>query len=294
MLKQSPLAWCLVIASVGACAAVHASPQHSHTGVLILAHGGSAEWNELVRQTVEAAGLSQPSQIAFGMGMHGGEVEAMQQAVDALTAGGAQRIVAVPLLVSSHSEVMRQYEYLLGAREHGPWEDQAKPIRVTVPITIATPLNDDPAVAEVLLDRAREVSRQPQEETVVLVAHGPNGEEDNTGWLAAMQQVADRIREAGGFRAVVPVTMRDDASDPVLEAATAAMRERVREAGHDTRVLVVPLLIASGGIDHKIPERLEGLEYVFQPKALLPHPMISRWIARRVEEAEHHAASTRN
>ena len=285
MLKPSSLAWCLVTASVGACAAAHASPQHSHTGVLILAHGGSAEWNESVRQTVEAAGLNQPSRIAFGMGMHGGEVEAMQQAVDALTAGGAQRIVAVPLLVSSHSEVMRQYEYLLGAREHGPWEDHAKPIRVTVPITIATPLNDDPAVAEVLLDRAREVSRQPQQETVVLVAHGPNGEEDNTGWLAAMQRVADRIREAGGFRAVVPVTMRDDASQAVRDAATQQIRELVRRLNRQGRTLIVPLLLANGGVEMKIPKQLTGLHYVYRGKALLPHPKVSAWIARQVEVA---------
>ena len=208
-------------------------PAYSDTGVLILAHGGSAKWNNAVRQTVGAARLAHPTQIAFGMGMHGGEVEALQRAVDALSADGVRRIVAVPLLVSSHSEVMRQYEYLLGAREHGPWEHHAKPIHAAVPIDITRPLNDDPAVAEVLLDRAREVSRQPGQETVVLVAHGPNEEQDNARWLQSMQRVAGEVQGAGGFHAVIPVTMRDDAEPSIQEAATHHMRALVEESsGH--------------------------------------------------------------
>lgn len=266
-------------------------PDRAQTGVLILAHGGSGAWNSAVRQTVESAQLNMPVQIAFGMGMHGNEVENLQHAVDSLNRAGVNEIVAVPLLVSSYSEVMRQYEYLLGASAHGPWEDHAKPVHSRAAIRIARPLDDDPAVSEVLLDRAREISRAPEQETIVLVAHGPNEDDDNVRWLQAMQRVADRVRQTGRFHAVVPVTMRDDAPDPVLAAATAAMRERVQDAGAAGRVLVVPLLIASGGVDHKIPQRLEGLDYVFQSKALLPHPAISRWIARHVAQATGSAAS---
>ena len=53
---------------------------------------------------------------------------------------------------------------------------------------------------------------------------------------------------------------------------------------HAPRALVVPLLIASGGIEQKIPKLLSGLPYAYDGEALLPNPKLSRWIARQVEQ----------
>jgi sirohydrochlorin ferrochelatase len=260
--------------------------ENSSIGVLVLAHGGSQRWNAAVEQAVASANLPHPVRIAFGMGMHGNEVELLQAAVSALESEDVSRIVAIPFLVSSASEVMRQYEYLLGLQPRGPWEDHAKPVAVRVPITLTEPLNDDPVVAEVLLERAREVSTDPSAETVVLIAHGPNTDQDNARWIAAMDKLAHTIRQAGGFKEVVPATMRDDAEKSVLDAAIAGMRAAVEKADEQGTAIVVPVMIANGGVDEKIPPRLEGLDFVYQPKALLPHPALSAWIARRVEAAK--------
>ncbi len=254
-------------------------------GVLVMAHGGTPRWNQTVEATVKESGVSHPIQIAFGMGMHGNEVELLQKAVSDLEAQGVSRIVVVPLLVSSASEVMRQYAYLLGLEEHGPWEDHAKAVTVRVPVVMARPLDDDPAMATVLLARAQEVSKDPSAETVVLIAHGPNTEEDNRRWIAAMEKLAAYVRQEGRFKAVVPATMRDDADKPILDAAIAGMRTAVEKADQEGTAIVIPMLIANGGVDEKILPRLEGLNFVYQPKALLPHPELSAWIRRRVNEA---------
>ncbi len=252
-------------------------------GVLVLAHGGTGRWNRLVTNAVRAAKLRDPVEVAFGMGMHAQEVRAIQRAVDDLEEQGAARIVVVPLLVSSASEVMRQYEYLLGLRERGPWEGVA-PVSLHVPVVMMAPLDDDPVVAEVLLERAQELSRRPQQETIVLVAHGPVSEEDNNRWIEALSRVGQRLQTTGGFRGVVPVTMRDDAPAAVQEEATRQMREAVRRHAETGRALVIPVLLANGGIEGKIPKRLNGLSYAYRGRALLPHPKISQWIARRVEQ----------
>ena len=251
-------------------------------GVLILAHGGSGRWNQLVTETVAKANLSEPTQIAFGMGMHPQEVRAIQQAVDELQQHHVSRIVVVPLLISSSSEVMRQFEYLLRLRDHGPWEAHVKPVTVRLPITMTQPLDDDPVVSDVLLERAQRLSQIPEQEAVVVVAHGPTTDEDNVRWLEVMQRLAARMKEQGHFRAVMPVTMRDDAPTPVQEQATRQMRELVRQSSTQGRTLVVPLLLATGGIEDKIPKRLHGLIYTYQATALLPHPKLSQWIASRV------------
>ena len=262
-----------------------ASLRADEVGVLILAHGGSGRWNQAVQQTVAEAQLTYPTQIAFGMGMHPQEVQDLQRAVKALERRRVSRIVVVPLLISSASEVMRQFQYLLGLRDHGPWEAQAKPIERHVPVVMTGPLDDDPVVAEVLLERASNLSQAPAEESVILVAHGPTSDEDNLQWLAVMDRLARRVKELGHFRAVIPVTMRDDAPQPVQEEATRRMRALVRLQSERGRTLVIPLLLANGGIETKIPKRLEGLRYVYQGQALLPHPKLAQWIANRVRSA---------
>ncbi len=280
------LACGVAIAAVIPAASVRGgADQPARIGVLVLAHGGSERWNQQVRDLVEQADLSAPAEVAFGMGMHEAEVQAVQQAIDALERQGVTRIVAVPLLISSHSEVMRQYEYLLGMRAHGPWEGQTRPVSMRVPVTVAGALNDDAAVAKVLIERAKGLSQAPARETVILVAHGPTSEEDNAAWLKAMARLAAQIRAAGGFRAVVPVTMRDDAPMPIRAEATSAMRHVVAEYGRLGRVLVVPLLVASGGVEQKIPQRLRGLSYAYGSGTLLPHPELARWLRRQVDVA---------
>lgn len=253
-------------------------------GVLVLAHGGSAAWNRTVKETVAAAELDYPTEVVFGMGMHAHEVAELRRAVDRLQRRGIDRLVVVPLLISSTSEVMRQFHYLLGLRPQGSWNEM-KPVRVEVPIVMGQALDDDPVVSEILLERARVLSRQPAQENVVLLAHGPTSDEDNAHWLATMDRLANRMQTQGRFRRVVTATMRDDAPAAVREAATRQLRMVIQHAREEGRVLVVPLLLANGGVESKIPQRLRGLDYVCGNQALLPHPKLSQWIARQVQAA---------
>ena len=269
---------CLIGSSVSAAA--------DDIGVLVLAHGGSERWNQAVKETVAQAGLASATEMVFGMGMHPREVQALQAAVDRLEQRGVTRIVVVPLLISSASEVMRQFQYLLGLRPDGPWPEHVKPVTIHVARTMTSTLFDDPpVVTEVLLERALELSRTPREETVVLVAHGPNGEEENRQWLIVMEGVAKQLQQRGQFRSVIPVTMRDDAPRPIQTEATRQMRALVRQHSGHGRVLVVPVLLAQGGIETKIPRRLRGLTYAYRGKTLLPHPTLARWIAEHVQRA---------
>lgn len=252
-------------------------------GILVLAHGGSEQWNRVVESTVAQAQLAHPTQIVFGMGMHAHEVQALQRAVDQLEQRGVTRIVVVPLLVSSASEVMRQFQYLLGLRAEGPW-GKMKPVTLHTSLLMTGTLFDDPAVvALVLQERALELSRNAQEETVLLIAHGPNEEEENQQWLNVMASLAQHLQRHGGFRSVIPITMRDDAPKPIQEAATRQMRDLVRQHSRQGRVLVVPVLLAPGGIEAKIPQRLKGLTYTYSGRTLLPHPRLAQWMGQQVE-----------
>jgi sirohydrochlorin ferrochelatase len=257
-------------------------PRPSRVGVLVVAHGGNNRWNGLVRKAVTHARLEVPVQVVFGMGMHEEEGRAFQDAVNRLQRKGVERLAVVPLLVSSHSEVFRQYEYLFRLRAEGEWND-IKPLQVQVPVVMGPALDEDPVVADILVERALALSRAPAEETVILVAHGPVSDADAARWLEVMGRVGEEVKQRGAFAAVLSALLRDDAPAAIKEEASRQLRETVRSVSRQSRVLVVPLLVASGGIEHKIPKLLSGLPYAYDGEALLPHPKLSQWIARQAE-----------
>jgi sirohydrochlorin cobaltochelatase len=305
---------------VKACAAVCvaaavgvAATQPERVGVLLLAHGGKPEWNERVHAIASAVDARQPTEVAFGMATRPN----IQAAIDRLQARGVTRIVAVPLFVSSHSSVITSTEYLLGLRSemppdlkifarmshgtgghgghgdgdhgsashHSP-EDNTRPVIARVPISITPALNDHPLVAAILADRAKEISRDPSAEALILVAHGPVPEADNEKWLKDMGELAKSISGQVRFKSSDYLTVRDDAPKPIRDAATEALRELVsRRTAEGSRVLVVPLLLSYGGIEEGIRKRLEGLEYEMARHALIPDDRIVTWVNMMVKEA---------
>ncbi|MBI3324018.1 MAG: hypothetical protein HYZ92_01945 [Candidatus Omnitrophica bacterium] len=253
-------------------------------GILVVAHGGTNRWNSAVRKAVKQASLEAPTEVALGMGMHPEEVRQLQQTVNRLQRKGIARIAVVPLFVSSHSEVFRQYEYLFGLRDKPEWSHAGGPLELRVPIVVGKPLDADPLLADVLLERAKSLSRTPERETVILVAHGPNQESDNQEWVDQMHKNAESIKRRGGFHEALVFTMRDDAEAPIKQQAEQALREAVAEAGRQGRALVVPVLIAQGGVEQKIPKILAGLSYGYNGQTLLPHPKLVEWIAKQANE----------
>ncbi len=270
---------CCGFGKAGQQAPVPGTPESGPKGVLVVAHGGSSTWNAMVRQAVAAAKLEAPTEVAFGMGMTTQEARGFQEAVDRLEQQGVSQILVVPLLVSSHSTVFRQFAYLFGQQLQPEWSQAGPPLHVNVPVVMGRGLDDSPLVADILLDRARALSRSPSTETVVLVAHGPVDDEDQARWLAAMEDVAARIQQAVRFRDVISLTMRDDAPEPIRSRAAQELRALVQAASRQGRVLVIPVLMARGGVEHKIPKLLRGLRYAYDGQTLLPHAKIAQWIA---------------
>ena len=282
-------------------------------GILLLAHGGAADWNERVTTLAATLNETQPVEVAFGMASR----PAIQSAVDRLIARGVTSIVAVPLFVSSHSSVVTSTAYLLGLRSEMPPDltrfakmnhgthgaaaatdstahaghsmpdaapvDNTRPVTASVPIRMTEALNRHPLVGAILIDRAREISQVPEQEAVIVVAHGPVPDDDNVRWLADMKVLVGQMDAATSFAAMDFLTVRDDAPKPIRDAATTELRglvERHQSAGR--RVLIVPLLLSYGGIEKGIRQRLDGFTYVMSPHALMPDARIAEWVRQSV------------
>jgi sirohydrochlorin ferrochelatase len=262
-------------------------------GVLLVAHGGSSEWNALVERA--ASDCRPRARIAVGFLSHDYGPSA-QDAYDTLVSAGARRIVVVPLFVSSHSNHGREVAAMVGLADPAaaphPGDDPASDHgRVDVvpefaPVLGLGPALDDSSyLADILADRARGMSEAPSRESVVLVAHGPNEDDDAALWLADLGRVAQRVRERGGYRQVDTCLLRDDAPAEVLEAARTHLRDVVQAGAQHGRVIVVPVLLSQGRVAWQIPEILDGLTYVWDGRTILPDTRIAEWILSSAEVA---------
>ena len=292
--------------------ATHALVSHD-VGVLLMAHGGSKEWNDQVLGIGSQVNASLPAEVAFGMA----DRNTLQAGIDKLTARGVKKIVAVPLFVSSHSGVFDSLAYLLGVRKDAPEDlemfasmehdmkdmkhdtdasapqtsDKTKPVDCRVPLRMSSALDQHPIVANILLDRANSISKKPRREVVILVAHGPQSDKENALWLQDMSALAKQITERKKFARVEYLTLRDDADDPIRNQATAELRKHVENADNSNRrALIVPLLLSYGGIDGGLRKRLDGLDHTMSPQGLLPDPRIVQWILDSVRDENRQVA----
>jgi hypothetical protein len=162
---------------------------------------------------------------------------------------------------------------------HAAHADPTAPLTPGVPVRMTSALDRHPVVADILVTRARALSRDPSREAVVVVAHGPTRDAENARWLEDMAATAARIHAAIPFRSIDYLTLRDDAPAAVRDAATAVLRAVVSHHTRDgARVLVIPLLMSFGGIEQGIRKRLEGLDVVMADQGLMPDDRLVEWV----------------
>lgn len=257
------------------CALVAAQTQSSD-GLLVIAHGASPAWNQHVIDAVQTTEWSGPKGVAFLM--KAAPENELSTVVARLETEGAKRIVVVPLLVSSFSNHFEEIRYYIGDRDTAPEHAHSAPVKASAKLVMTQAMDDHELISKVLADEVKKISTEPEKETVVLVAHGPNSDEDNARWLAKLNHHARRLQQALPFKRVEVTTLRDDAPKPVRDAATEHLRSIVSSASKTSRVLVVPVLISVGQIQKQIHERLAGLDYTMAEFGIVGHPSTKVWI----------------
>jgi len=269
-------------------------------GTIIIAHGGGPAWDAQVLEVAKMVNTGGPVEVSFLMGP-GAATARFQDAARKLVDAGAQQIVVVPMLVSSHSGHYEQIRYLAGEVEtldetmmHHLHMSGIERAQVKVPIRVAKAIDDAPHAARVIAERARAMTDAPQQRALFIVGHGPNSAEDNAAWMANLRVVADSVRAATGFRDVRVGLVRDDAPAPVRAEAVRGVRELIELQHALTKqpVIVVPVLISKGSVStQKIPADLAGLTITYTGDTLLPHPLMARHIEDRVRTVTGKAAT---
>lgn len=260
-------------------------------GLLVVAHGATAEWNDAVRQTVAQVNWKHgPVATAFLMGPEA-QRQGWDTAVTALAAARVREIVVVPLMVSSSGSHYRQVLHYAGLLDALPAElgsHAHHAMQPPVPMRVTPALDASPELGEALVTRWRALDSADRSRAVILVAHGPTGDADAERWYEALQIVGSQLRDAGLAAEFRVGLLRDDAPPAVRAAAVSQIRDTVLALAGRSRdsVVALPVMIASSAITRvRIPADLSGLPVRYARVPLAPHPAIARWIERSAAEA---------
>ena len=213
----------------------------SEIGVVIMPHGSNQPYNDAVEKII--APLTQHHQIELAYGM--GDAAIIQDAVSRLEQRGIRKIVFGRMY--GLVETMRpKTDYILGLSDEyldTLKEGRTPPRQIRSAAIFSTfgGYEEEANVAQVLHERIMEISQNPSEETVVLLAHGAESDEANQRWLSVMNANIEKLRQdphCAKLKAIKAMTVREDWPE-LREKAVKEAREFIEESNKTGKVLVI-------------------------------------------------------
>lgn len=238
-------------------------------------HGSDYNWNETMREAIKPLFDKYKIEYAFSMA----DPMIIGQAVKKLEKRGCRAIMVLRVF-SLESSFREKTEYMLGLIDRA-----GRPVKRISSESVFVTLGgtgDHPLFAETLLHRAKELSKAPEKETVILLAHGTDDDDRNRQWMDILNSLADRMRANGGskFKDIQHYTWREDWPDK-REEAVEVIRSMVSDAASDGgAAIVVPGRTTGRGPGDKY---LKGLEYRYAT-GFAPHKNFTKWVEEKIEE----------
>lgn len=253
-------------------------------GVLALGHGFGPDGNELFRSAYVSTAAKHPTSLALGMAMMSSDF--IQAAVDDLTAAGAETILVVPVTTLKSGKLHGQWSYIFGGQDDAPWLSVPR-VESDARIVFGPTPSDGPIISEILLDYAKQASREPENEAVALISHGATNAEANAHELTVLEQHANAIRSGSSFAAVQGFTLQDDAPSAIRSANVERMRAWIGSAAREgRRVIVLTTLPVRTNVHEKLRVDLAELDFEMNEKGITEHPLFSEWIESVIASAK--------
>lgn len=256
----------------------------ANVAVLALGHGYEPSGNETFKSAYAPTAGQHPTAVALGMAMM--TSDHIQAAVDELTAAGADTVLVMPVTTLKQGGLIGQWRYIFGLRDDAPWMSVPR-VNTDARVVFGPTPTTDPLISAILLDHANELSRDPENEVVALIAHGPDNAEANAYELEVLEQHAAVLRNGRPFAEVRGFTLQDDAPSAIRSANIERIRGWVEVAAErGQRVIVLTTLPVKGSVHKKIKRDLDGLDYSLSEKGVVENPLFSEWIDAVIASAE--------
>ena len=197
----------------------------------------------------------------------------VEKGIRTLEKRGCNKIVVIPLFVSSYSGHIDELRRILGV---GDCRENLSTIKTNTKIIFANAIDED-VIPFIVADRVADIMKKNISiDAVVLVAHGTEPKDELRKaylkqWKCSLKDICSRVESLTGLKCDYSFMH----GKPNIRATVSRYSNPV----------VVPIFIAEGiYTKKKIPEILHGLNYTIT-KPLLSHPFISKLIEERVFEA---------
>ena len=253
-------------------------------GVLVMAHGGTDDWNSGVEDSLEHLRSLYPVEIAFGMADAG----SIERGVRKLEVQGVEHVGVVRLFISGESWLQRTAQILgiesgapMKPTEHSAMDHSSMSMgfwKIDSEIQFHLSregLSEAEEMDEVLLTRVRGLSSTPASEVVVIIAHGPADDDENTRWISEISDRTELVKRELNVSDVQVFTLREDWEEK-REGAEELIRGYLKEAtAQSLTPIVVPFRVHGFGPYAKV---LAGLDYNADQKGLIPHSNVAIWV----------------
>ena len=209
----------------------------------------------------------------------------LQSAVDDLTERGAKNIVLVPNgTTTSYNTLTRQWKYIFDLGEEATYLEVPK-VTSAATFHMTDHFGNSQLITDILYDNIKEVSKNPANEFVMIIGHGPEDDEDNVLDLEILKVHVDRIKARDEFADVKIWNLQDDAIPPVRKSNVKRIRRWMKKADDNGQdVIVVAIAAASHGVQTHITQDLRGLNYTFNDKGMSEHPKYLQWMESVIDE----------
>ena len=264
-------------------------------GVMVMAHGGSDEWNAHLAEAIEPLQERYPVEMALGMADAG----SIEDAIRRLESRGVNHVGVVRVFVSGESWYDRTLQ-ILGVQDGAPPRpdpERLEEIRAEMRMPMGfwkvdtelafhvsvDGLADAGEIDEVITSRVRGLSSDPANEVAVVIAHGPGDDDENRRWLEKISERTGNAGEQLGLREIRVFTLREDWPEKRNEAEQE-IRSYVEQANSQGLTpIVVPFRLQGFGPYERV---LDELDYRADGLGLLPHENVGLWISSQADLME--------
>ena len=264
--------------------------EDSQFGLLLMAHGGAREWNTAVEAATYEISDKYPVEIAFGMADAG----SIEESIKRLESRGVQDVGVIRMFVSGESWRQRTKQ-ILGIEEGAPSKEEANKksqpdmfmpmgfwrIETGLKFFVSEDgLADADEMDDVLVSRIQGMSREPEREVAVVIAHGTGSDEEDARWVQKISQRTEVAKDVLGLRDIKVFTLREDWFAKRGEAENN-IRTYIEAASESGLIpIVVPFRVHGFGPYARV---LEGLDYKADGLGLLPHENVGLWVENQAE-----------
>lgn len=270
-------------------------------GLLIIAHGSPAQqWNkpvlDLENQVKEMLKVKKVTDIdEVRVALMEFTEPSIATVVNDMESKGITKIFALPLFIAPSGHSLYDIPTILGLyydkkMTDGIKEEGIKIIDTKIKITIGPTLNYENVMKDILLDKVKNLSDNPSEEALIILAHG------DKNFMPIWEELTN---ETGNYiLGKTGIEYFDNAFVEVGQSfAIDGVNAILKASENKKKVIVVGMYLSMGvkniaknsgivmmGKTLESEKMIEGENIVFDRTGLLPNKKITEWIVDRVVE----------